>query len=248
MGLSSRSLAVIASLFLAGYLGALILFLRVQHLNVAGGDDDAAAVVRRASSLRQASTRLTERSPSMSKGARRRAGNASTAPAAAAAPEPSEPAAPAAPERRAYATLVCDDESALPATALMVSLLRTGTSATIVPMLGSAVTGVVENVLARLARGRVVPVRVSDVPYPFKVRQAESDRGVKRACRYTKLRAWSLVDFDRVVVIRVAKGCFTVPFYLGLRLRHRSPRETDEGPPISRLETRDDLQEAVSKL
>lgn len=101
---------------------------------------------------------------------------------------------------RAFATLVCDDASVLSAAVLIMSLLRTGTSASVVPMLAPAVSLRAEAALARMALS-VTPVRVPEVPYPFKVHQAEMHRGLKRSCRYTKLHAWSLVSFERVILL-----------------------------------------------
>ncbi|EGB05745.1 hypothetical protein AURANDRAFT_30369, partial [Aureococcus anophagefferens] len=101
----------------------------------------------------------------------------------------------------AFATLMCDDASTLPAMVLVTSLLQSGTSAQIVVMLSPAVSMEVKGVVDRILPGQVAAMRTNTVPYPFKVRQAEVDRGVKRSCRYTKLRAWSLVSFDRVILL-----------------------------------------------
>ena len=106
-----------------------------------------------------------------------------------------------APQMTAFATLMCDDASTLPAMVLVTSLLQSGTSAQIVVMLSPAVSMEVKGVVDRILPGQVAAMRTNTVPYPFKVRQAEVDRGVKRSCRYTKLRAWSLVSFDRVILL-----------------------------------------------
>ena len=79
----------------------------------------------------------------------------------------------------AFATLVCDDASVLSSAVLIMSLLQTGTSVSVIPMLAPAVSSNAGAALASIA-WNVSPRRVPEVPYPFKVHQAEKYRGVIR--------------------------------------------------------------------
>jgi hypothetical protein len=85
---------------------------------------------------------------------------AAVVPAALAAVIPAAAAAAAAPKRTAVATVVCDDSDVLPAAVLLVSLLKAGTRATLVPLLAPGVSAAAERALANLAGGRVDPRRV----------------------------------------------------------------------------------------
>lgn len=100
---------------------------------------------------------------------------------------------PVAPLRKAFATVLCDDNDTLPAVVLLMSLLRSGTDAQLVPLLTPRVARSTEQVLRMMAPSRVKPQRISDVTWPGYAQE--------RACRYARFRAWGLVNFDRVIYV-----------------------------------------------
>ena len=61
--------------------------------------------------------------------------------------------------RKAFSTVLCDDGDALPAVVLLMSLLRSGTDAQLVPLLTPRVSKQPEEILRMMAPSRVKPRR-----------------------------------------------------------------------------------------
>ena len=68
--------------------------------------------------------------------------------------------------RKAFSTVLCDDGDALPAVVLLMSLLRSGTDAQLIPLLTPRVSKQPEEILRMMAPSRVKPRRIRDVHWP----------------------------------------------------------------------------------
>lgn len=98
--------------------------------------------------------------------------------------------------RCAIATLVCDDRNVLMVTVMILSLLKQKTRGSIVPLLLSQVSDDTRRALDALdpiVRSRYVNSVVS--------RSSSSSKVLNKPCRRSKLRAWGLIEFDRVILL-----------------------------------------------
>ena len=95
--------------------------------------------------------------------------------------------------RKAFSTVLCDDGDALPAVVLLMSLLRSGTDAQLIPLLTPRVSKQPEEILRMMAPSRVKPRRIRDVRWP----------GFTEAthCRYARFRAFGLSGYDRIIYL-----------------------------------------------
>ena len=95
--------------------------------------------------------------------------------------------------RKAFSTVLCDDGDALPAVVLLMSLLRSGTDAQLIPLLTPRVSKQPEEILRMMAPSRVKPRRIRDVRWPGFTTDEH--------CRYARFRAFGLSGYDRIIYL-----------------------------------------------
>ncbi|KAJ1451322.1 nucleotide-diphospho-sugar transferase, partial [Pelagophyceae sp. CCMP2097] len=96
----------------------------------------------------------------------------------------------------AFVTLVCDDESLVPAATLFASLQLARTEAQVVALVTPDVSAQ-GDLGAHLCSRRPLRFRRT----PFERRQGALSKRLRKGCIYTKLRAWELTRFKRIVLL-----------------------------------------------
>ena len=101
-------------------------------------------------------------------------------------------------DRCAYVTLVLNDRFCVYAYVLYHSLLASGTVMPLVVLCGPSVS---DSNMQRLESHGMIVQRVQPFPYPARYRVAESDTETRKSLRFTKLEAWRLTQYRKVVMI-----------------------------------------------
>mmetsp|Transcript_24704 Transcript_24704/g.98002 ORF Transcript_24704/g.98002 Transcript_24704/m.98002 type:complete len:896 (-) Transcript_24704:1342-4029(-) len=120
----------------------------------------------------------------------------------------------------AYVTLLCDETSLLPTATMIGSLVETNTPAHIVPLVTADVSTAARTTLERLA-SNVKTRQIELIVHPYMHRRAKRSSQAldNKSCRYTKLHAWSVIEYERVIlldadtiILQSMDGLFLLPF------------------------------------